>query len=94
MVEWPLAPKRIVWLAAEHASFGDGTTKELPLDVSTAEKLDKALHKLSLEFGVYGEGLVLHFLSGYYETHGIRLRPRWHLVGAGLDQTRFKLIPP
>ena len=64
LVDWPSAPKRIVWLAADHASFGNGKTNELPLDVSTAGKLDKALHKLSLELGVYGEGVVLRFLSG------------------------------
>jgi len=93
LVDWPAAPKRIVWLAAEHASFGDGTTNELPLDVSTAGKLDKALRKLSLELGVYGEGIVLRFLSGSYETHGIRLRPRWHLVGDGVNKTNLKLIP-
>ena len=93
LVDWPAAPKRIVWLAAEHASFGDGTTIELPLDVSTAGKLDKALRKLSLELGVYGEGIVLRFLSGSYETHGIRLRPRWHLVGDGVNKTNLKLIP-
>ena len=93
LINWPSAPKRIVWLAAKHDSFGDGTTNELPLDVSTAGKLDKALRKVSLESGVYGEGVVLRFLSGSYETYGIRLRPRWHLIGDGIDKTKLKLIP-
>ena len=61
--KWPEPPKRIIWLAANNASFGDGATNESPIDVSNAEKLDKVLNKLSLELGVYGEGLVLRFLS-------------------------------
>jgi len=92
-VDWPAAPKRIIWFAAEHNSFGDGATSESPIDVSTAGKLDRALQKLSIEGGLYGEGLVLSFLSGNYEIHGIRLRPRWHLIGAGIGKTNFKLVP-
>ena len=91
--KWPEQPKRIIWLAANNASFGDGATNESPIDVSNAEKLDKVLSKLSLELGVYGEGLVLRFLSGSYETYGIKLRPRWHLIGDGIDKTSLKLVP-
>ena len=31
--KWPEPPKRIIWLAANNASFGDGATNELPIDV-------------------------------------------------------------
>ena len=33
-VEWPKPPKREVWLAAAHESYGDGTTSAEPLDAA------------------------------------------------------------
>ena len=92
-VEWPEAPGRVVWLAAAHESYGDGTTSAKPLDASTATTLGQALERLTRELGLYGDGVVLRFLPGDYETHGIRIRPRWHVVGAGIDKTRIKLVP-
>ena len=92
-VEWPEPPKRVVWLAAAHESFGDGATADTPLDASSATKLGQALKHLTRELGLYGDGAVLRFLPGDYETHGIRIRPRWHVVGAGIDKTRIKLVP-
>ena len=77
-----MAPKRNVWLAAGGKSFGDGSVADLPLDVSTVAKLGRVLNRLAGEQGYYGAGMVLHFLPGEYETYGIRLRPRWHIVGA------------
>ena len=60
---------------------------------SSATKLGQALERLTRELGLYGDGVVLRFLPGDYETHGIRIRPRWHVVGAGIDKTRIKLVP-
>ena len=92
-IAWPSAPERTVWLAAVGASFGDGSTASEPVDASTAAKLGQALDRLAGEQGHYGDGLVLRFLPGDYETHGIRLRPRWQIVGAGIGTTTFKLVP-
>ena len=58
-VEWPKPPKREVWLAAAHDSFGDGTTSAKPLDASSATKLGQALEDLTRELGLYGDGMVL-----------------------------------
>ena len=88
-----MAPKRNVWLAAGGKSFGDGSVADLPLDVSTVAKLGRVLNRLAGEQGYYGAGMVLHFLPGEYETYGIRLRPRWHIVGAGIGKTTIKLVP-
>ena len=76
-----------------HESFGDGQAASRPIDASTATKLGQALERLAEEYGFYGDGLILHFLPGEYETHGIRLRPRWHVNGAGIDKTTLKLVP-
>ena len=86
-------PERIVWLASAHESFGDGTVAARPLDASTAAKLEQVLDRLAGEQGHYGDGLVLRFLPGNYETYGIRMRPRWHIVGAGIGTTNLKLVP-
>ena len=92
-IEWPAAPEQTVWLAAAHGSFGDGQAAVEPIDVSSATKLGQALERLAKEHGFYGDGLVLRFLPGEYETHGIRLRPRWHVTGAGIGRTTIKLVP-
>ena len=92
-IEWPAAPEQTVWLAAAHGSFGDGQAAVEPIDASSATKLGQALERLAKEHGFYGDGLVLRFLSGEYETHGIRLRPRWHVTGAGIGRTTIKLVP-
>ena len=92
-VVWPEAPERTVWLAADREVFGDGATAATPLDASTATKLGQELQRLTREIGLYEDGVVLRFLPGEYETHGIRIRPRWHVVGAGMDKTRIKLVP-
>ncbi|MED5380962.1 MAG: right-handed parallel beta-helix repeat-containing protein [Verrucomicrobiota bacterium] len=92
-IEWPAVPERTVWLAAAHESFGDGQAASTPVDTSTAAKLGQALERLAGEQGHYGDGLVLRFLPGDYETHGIRVRPRWHIVGAGIGRTTLKLMP-
>ncbi len=92
-IKWPAAPEQTVWLAARHESFGDGQAASGPIDASTATKLAQAFERLAKEYGFYGEGLVLRFLPGEYETHGIRLRPRWHVTGAGIGRTTIKLVP-
>ena len=92
-IDWPSAPDQTVWLAVSHESFGDGQAASRPIDASTATKLGQALERLAEEYGFYGDGLILHFLPGEYETHGIRLRPRWHVNGAGIDKTTLKLVP-
>ena len=92
-IEWPVAPGRTVWLAARHEAFGDGQAASEPIDASTAVKLGRALERLAEEQGHYGEGVVLRFLPGQYETHGIRVRPRWHVTGAGIGRTTLKLVP-
>ncbi len=92
-IDWPAPPERTVWLAAAHESFGDGQTAAKPIDASTAVKLGQALDRLAKEHGFYGDGLVLRFLPGEYETHGIRLRPRWHITGDGIGRTTIKLVP-
>ena len=65
----------------------------MPIDASTATKLGQAIERLAREQGYYGDGLVLRFLPGEYETNGIRVRPRWHVVGAGAGRTTIKLVP-
>ena len=92
-IEWPAAPERTVWLAARHGAFGNGQAASRPIDASTATKLGQAIERLAREQGYYGDGLVLRFLPGEYETHGIRVRPRWHVVGAGVGRTTIKLVP-
>ena len=92
-IEWPAAPERTVWLAAKHEAFGDGQAASRPIDASTATKLGQALERLAREQGYYGDGLVLRFLPGEYETHGIRVRPRWHVAGAGIGRTTIRLVP-
>ena len=92
-IEWPAAPEQTVWLAAAHGSFGDGQAAVEPIDASSATKLGQALERLAKEHGFYGDGLVLRFLPGEYETHGIRVRPRWHVIGAGIGKTTLKLVP-
>jgi hypothetical protein len=92
-IEWPAAPERTVWLAANHEAFGDGQAASRPIDASTATKLGQALERLAREQGYYGDGLVLRFLPGEYETHGIRVRPRWHVAGAGIGRTTIRLVP-
>ena len=92
-IEWPAAPRRTVWLAARHEAFGDGQAASEPIDASTAVKLGRALERLAEEQGHYGEGVVVRFLPGQYETHGIRVRPRWHVTGAGIGRTTLKLVP-
>jgi len=91
--EWPAAPGRTFWLAARHDDYGNGQAISGPIDASTAAKLGRALERLEEEQGHYGEGVVLRFLPGQYETHGIRVRPRWHVIGAGIDKTTIKLVP-
>jgi hypothetical protein len=92
-IAWPAPPERTVWLAAAHESFGDGQAASRPIDASSAVKLGQALDRLAKEHGFYGDGLVLRFLPGKYETHGIRVRPRWHLTGGGIGRTTIKLVP-
>ena len=92
-IEWPSAPERTVWLAAAHESFGDGGAASKPIDASTAAMLGQAIERLAGEQGHYGDGLVLRFLPGEYETHGIRVRPRWHVIGAGIGRTTLRLVP-
>ena len=92
-IEWPAVPERTVWLAAAHESFGDGGAVSKPIDVSTAAKLGQAIERLAGEQGHYGDGLVLRFLPGEYETHGIRVRPRWHVIGAGIGRTTLRFVP-
>jgi len=92
-IEWPAAPEQTVWLAVAHESFGDGQTAAKPIDASTAVKLGQALDRLAKEHDFYGDGLALQFLPGEYETHGIRLRPRWHITGDGIGRTTIKLVP-
>ena len=92
-IEWPAAPERTVWLAAKHEAFGDGQAASRPIDASTATKLGQALERLAREQGYYGDGLVLRFLPGEYETHGIRVRPRWHVAGADVGRTTIRLVP-
>ncbi|MEE2946848.1 MAG: right-handed parallel beta-helix repeat-containing protein [Verrucomicrobiota bacterium] len=91
-IDWPAAPERTVWLASAHESFGGGTVAAQPVDVSTAAKLGQVLDRLAGDQGHYGDGLVLRFLPGNYETYGIRVRPRWHIVGAGIGKTILKLV--
>ena len=74
-IEWPAAPERTVWLAAKHGAFGNGQVASMPIDASTATKLGQAIERLAREQGYYGDGLVLRFLPGEYETNGIRVRP-------------------
>ncbi|MBT5620202.1 MAG: right-handed parallel beta-helix repeat-containing protein [Verrucomicrobia bacterium] len=92
-IDWPAPPERTIWLAAAHESFGDGQTAAKPIDASTAVKLGQALDRLAKEHDFYGDGLVLQFLPGEYETDGIRLRPRWHITGDGIGRTTIKLVP-
>jgi hypothetical protein len=92
-IAWPPPPEQTVWLAAAHESFGNGQTAAEPIDASSATKLGQALERLAKSQGHYGAGLVLHFLAGEYETHGIRVRPRWHVTGDGIGKTTIKLVP-